>query len=343
MDTTRRSVKDAHGLSVSIANSRCAAKQNGFMWGALPVNSALGLRGQLVTADVSGRASVVWRESAHLPYADAVVNLLVDANWSHGAIATDEILRVRTPGGIGVIGNDAKPGEVTSLQVQLKKLGVTTFKVVQRPGWISFVNPIDPELGEWTHLRAGADQSYVGNDKVVGPWKEIRWIADPRWGSLYTSYGGLVTAGGRLYYKENRAAVGGSQTHLVARDAYNGCELWQTTSGAIWERTQAYIDYTLTCDDQRVYQVEGEKLVAREGKDGQEFLRYELGFVPKTVTVAGDYLLASTRGRATAVHKETGEVAWQLPAISHPAAADGTNLPCRVGQGQGRGHCHRRG
>jgi len=278
-------------------------------------------RKKIAAAGVSGRASIVFRESAHLPYADSLANVLVSANWPDESVSPGELLRVMAPGGVAVIGaQNAKAAEL--LQTEMKKLGVESFQLLSPPGWFSFVKPVDPNLGEWTHLRASADQSYVGDDKLVAPWKEIRWLGDPRWGSLYTSYEGFVTAGGRIYYKENRAAPGGTQGQLVARDAYNGFELWRVNSGAVWSRRYFNVT-TLTCDSQHVFLVEDQKLIARDGKTGEQIQEYAIPFAPKTVTSIGDFLLASTRGKCLAVHKKSGETAWSVPAAGHPAAEAG--------------------
>ena len=110
-----------------------------------------------------------------------------------------------------------------------------------------------------------------------------------------------MTAGGRIYYKESRRAPGGSQWHLVARDAYNGFELWRAMSGPIWHKT-TYTDFTLTCDEERVYLVEGRTLLARDGKTGETVWEHknpsphtplmdQFGPGPHTTpTISGDHL-----------------------------------------------------
>ncbi len=277
-------------------------------------------REALVAAGAHDRASVVWREADHLPYADDLVNLLVVPRWGSERLDAKEVVRVLAPGGTAVLGTDEN---AAALRAELKRAGVAKPEALPRSGWLKFVKPVNPRLGVWTHIKGGADQSYVSADRVVGPWTEMRWFGGPRWGSLYISYGALVTAAGRIYYKESRTAPGGAQWHLVARDAYNGFELWRILSGPTWVKTYNLIDYRLTCDESRVYVVEGRTLIARDGKTGEEVRQYLPGFVPRVVTASGNFLLASTRGRMAALDKTSGAVLWKRPCRSHPAA-DGT-------------------
>jgi outer membrane protein assembly factor BamB len=271
-------------------------------------------RKALVSAGVAARSSIIFREDAHLPYADNLINLLVCPNLGSSGVSAAEVLRVLTPGGVAYLGGAGNAA------AELKKAGVKNAKTVG--GFLTFTKPLDPDMADWTHIKAGADQSYTNSDRVVGPWKEIRWIASPRWGSLYVSYGGLVSAGGRIYYKENRASKGANQWHLVARDAYNGIELWRVNSGPVWRKSY-YTDYTLTCDDSRVYLLEGGKLVARDGKTGKKVKAYSPGFSPRFATASGRFLLASTRGSMSALDKSSGQILWKRSCAVHPAAGGG--------------------
>jgi outer membrane protein assembly factor BamB len=269
-------------------------------------------RRALVTAGVVTRSSIILREEAHLPYADNFVNLLVCADLGGSGVSAAEVLRVLTPGGVAFLGGAG------NIDADLKKAGVEDAKTVG--GFLTFTKPLNPNMSDWTHIKAGADQSYTSTDRVVGPWEEIRWIASPRWGALYLSYGGLVSAGGRIYYKENHSSKGANQWHLVARDAYNGIELWRVKSGSVWKKSYHITDYTLTCDDSRVYLTENYTLVARDGKTGKKVKEYSPGFGPRYATSTGRFLLASTRGRMAALDSTSGKVLWKRPSAVHPAA-----------------------
>ncbi|MHC4916995.1 MAG: outer membrane protein assembly factor BamB family protein, partial [Planctomycetota bacterium] len=272
-------------------------------------------RKALVDTGVVARSSLVLREEAGLPYADNLVNLVVAPNLGSAGVKVEEVLRVLAPGGAAVLGG------ASGADAAVKKAGVKDVK--SSGGLLVFTKPLDPDMGEWTHMKAGADQSYTNSDKVVGPWKELRWIGDPRWGALYASYGGFVSARGRIYYKECRRAGGGSQWHLVCRDAYNGSELWRENSGPVQRRITQYQDHTLCCDESRVYLVEDKVLVARDGLTGKRLKEYP-GFSPKTVTSAGPVLLASNRSGCAAFHKESGKLLWKRKSRGHPASDGAT-------------------
>ncbi|MCG3179801.1 MAG: Outer membrane protein assembly factor BamB [Phycisphaerae bacterium] len=283
-------------------------------------------RRALADAGVAARASIVLREADFLPYADNLINLVVCPDFKAAGVPIAEVVRVLAPDGVAVLGNAA------GVDADLAAAGVKEHAALPQPGWVRLVKPVDPGLGVWTQLKGGSDQSYVSDDTVVAPWKEIRWIGDPRWGSLYMSYAGLVTAGGRVYYKENRAADGGNEWQLVARDAWNGCELWRVRSGSIWFKTYDYTDETLTCDDQCVFLVEDKTLTARDGRTGKVQATYDPGFQPKVVTSCGKVLVASTTSRCTALDKISGKVLWGRACDSHPASADGKAWVAAAGQ-----------
>jgi outer membrane protein assembly factor BamB len=276
----------------------------------------------LVSAGVAARSSIVLREEAHLPYSDKLINLIVCPNLGSSGVSAAEVLRVLAPGGVAFLGGAGSVGS------ELKKAGVKNTKTVG--GFLTFSKPLDPNMDVWTHNLGGPDMSFVNNDKAAGPWVGIRWVADPRWGSLKSIYHGCVTAGGRLYYIENRAAAGGKViAWLVARDAWNGFELWRIPAGPL--PRYGNVGATLTCDESRVYCVENNKiLTARDGRSSRKLREYAPGFRPTMVTSAGSALLICDRKiaskvatRIAALDKKSGKVLWKRPGIAHPPAENG--------------------
>ena len=264
-------------------------------------------------------ASIVLREVDFIPYADGLLNMVVVPDWEAQALSAGEVARVLAPAGEAFLHTN---GDTTALVSACTNAGLANVQILPRPGWVYGIKPAPAGLGSWTHILAGADQSRVGDDTVVAPWEEIRWMGDPRWGSLYISYGAVVSAGGRLYYKENRRLNGrDDQAYLLARDAYNGYILWKHYVGAVGPY---YTDYTLCCDEERVYLVEQGSLQALDGRTGQVVRQYSPGFTPKTVTVCGDYLIASAGSSCAILDKATGEVKWTGSSHAHPAACGGT-------------------
>ncbi len=269
-------------------------------------------RKALVAAGVVARSSIIAREDKGLPYADNLLNLLVAENLAGSGVGVDEVLRVLAPGGVAVLGG--ADGSTTAF----KKVGAKNTRTDGK--YLVFTKPLDPNMGQWTHIKGGADQSYTSNDRLVGPWKEVRWIASPRWGALYMSYSGLVSAGGRIYYRENRRSKGTSRWQLVCRDAYNGIQLWRDFSGSAMRRYPAYTDYTLCCDEKNVYLVEDKTLIARDGVSGKRIKEYSAGFMPNWVTSTGQWLVCSARGIASVTDKASGKMLWKRQSRGHPAA-----------------------
>ncbi|PCJ62163.1 MAG: hypothetical protein COA79_05600 [Planctomycetota bacterium] len=333
------SLKSKKGLCVQVG------VQNGALVAALAKNSEMYVQGcsndlkivasareNLLKEGVLESSSIIYKEKKGLPYTDNLINLLVSNSWGEnntGDISVKEIIRVLCPGGIAFIGNSKKINAIDSLKLTLKSLPVKVenFSI---SGWIKVTKNIDPKLGSWTQFKGGADQSYVSNDEVVGPWKEIKWIADPRWGALYTSYMGFVSAGGKVYYKERRKHKNGSQALLIARDAYNGMELWRMQSGPSFGKISRAMDKTLCCDEEQVYVIEqdsdhakflkgGQTLVARNGLTGKITQKYKFSFHPEIVTVSGDSLIASARNICGAIDKNTGKPLWnRKSSFAHP-------------------------
>jgi outer membrane protein assembly factor BamB len=281
-------------------------------------------RAGLLAAGVADRASLARIETSALPYADSLVNLLVAPTWGTRPVEIAEILRVLTPEGIAFVGNDGNPAATAGLEAKLKQAGAKDIKALSRKGWIQFSKPVNPDFDVWTHNLGSPDLSSVNNDKVAGPWAEVRWIGDPRWGSLYLTYTGRVTAGGRLYYVETSAG----KNWWVARDAWNGYELWRVPLVGLAPPHGP--GGSLACDDRQVYAVDSKVLIARDGRTGAKVRDYAPGFVPERVSAVGACLLVSdiyanvrTSGHAAALDKESGKLLWSRPTVAHPPAMDG--------------------
>lgn len=295
----------------------------GCVWDA---KNILQSRQTLVTMGVSDRSSMVSIETDFLPYADNLINVIVSPNWGKTNISMEEVLRVLTPMGVAIIGNDSKTDAINGLEAKLKTLGVKEIKTLSRKGWLSFVKPENPLFDTWTHNFGGADLSSVNNDQCAGPWEEIRWIADPRWGALAGTYSGRVTSGGKIYYIEGRA----DSQWWVARDAYNGFELWrEPIEGKGWVPLWGPGN-TLTCDEKWTYATHKNVLIARDGNTGKIVREYASGITSRNNTIAGNFILTSDiaknivkKGTVVAINKETGQVIWKHPSDAHSPAADG--------------------
>ena len=162
------------------------------------------------TAARAGLSERVWvdcLENDRLPFAESMVNLLVSENLN--GIPMEEVMRVLVPNGVAYLRQGEK--------------------------WIKTIKPRPAEIDEWTHWLHGPDGNAVAKDLIAGPPQRLKWIAAPLWSRSHDSVPSvtsMVSANGRLFYivDEAPASMDGSAPDkwaLVARDAFNGLELWR--------------------------------------------------------------------------------------------------------------------
>jgi SAM-dependent methyltransferase len=122
-----------------------------------------------------GSVSVERFDGQRLPYADNLVNLVVSENL--GGVSMDEVMRVLAPGGIAYIKSGGK--------------------------WIKQVKSRSAEIDEWTHFLYDASNNAVSKDSIVGPPRQLQWVAGPQWARSHdhlASVSVLVSSGGRIFY-----------------------------------------------------------------------------------------------------------------------------------------------
>ncbi len=149
-----------------------------------------------------GRISIEHFNGNNLTYIDNIANLIISDGKT--GVSQKEILRVLQPLGMAIING--------------KKI------IKPRPG----------DIDEWTHYLHGPDNNAVADDNVVAPPKGLQWVNGPLWSRAHTTLAGMtsmVSAKGRVFSIEDRAPIQlprmpGKYT-LVARDGFNGNELWK--------------------------------------------------------------------------------------------------------------------
>jgi outer membrane protein assembly factor BamB len=270
------------------------------------------LRLALLESGPAERASAVWQRTAHLPFLDNLVNLAVVSGWGGAdlkGLTLDDLVRVLCPGGVAVVGADAG-ADAAALLAEAGKVKLAKAEKLERAGaWIRIVKQMDPDFGEWPGFMAGPGLTMVTADRAVAPGKEIRWHNGPLWS--VASYGNETIAGGRTFHQEREwvrhdgSEFGVGQWVLVARDAFNGCDLWREKFGEPERRTSYNPALSLCADDRRVFQREGRDLVARDAATGRIVKNYG-PCSGSVVTVLGDYLVASGDGVAV-INKDTGK------------------------------------
>jgi len=189
-------------------------------------------------AGLYGPVSVECWSQPQLPYVDSTVNLLVLE--TPGVVSPDEIQRVLVPRGVAL--------------------------VKQHGTWAKTVKPPRPGVDEWTHFRHDASGNPVAHDAVVGPPRHLQWTAEPRHtrSHEYTpSIQSVVSSGGRIFYIADQGSRvtlrQPAEWKLMARDAYNGVQLWEKPIGQWfphlfgWTQAPLQLQHKLIALADRVY------------------------------------------------------------------------------------------
>jgi len=165
-------------------------------------------RTHVTSQGLYGPVSIARLRTTRLPYAENLVNLLV-ADEGLDTVTQAEVLRVLSPEGVAYVRSGGR--------------------------WVKTVKPRPAAIDEWTHWLHGPDGNAVAHDRTVGPPRRMQWQGGPLWSrhhNLMPSVSAMVSSGGRLFTIVDDAppAMTGDSPDrwaLVARDAFNGIELWR--------------------------------------------------------------------------------------------------------------------
>lgn len=309
--------KRSKGLVLVVGQSNDAitlAKNSEFYIHTLTDNSSniQAERKLIEQAKLANQISIITNEEkSSLPYADNLINLIIVAKAEGGSLDAKEVKRACAPQGIIFVegSNQKLINDLASLKLEAQSLGT----------WKFFEKPVPAGFDSWSHIKGSSGQSYSNNDTEVGPWKEIRWIADPKWGSLASSYTGFVSAGGRLYYKESITTDKGANWFLICRDAYNGVELWRQNIGGIMKYIRVP-DFTVCCDENNIYYRSELTMISRDGNTGKILNKFETKSPNDFAIVCGDILLACNDSILTAFDKNYAKTLWTEKITGKPAA-----------------------
>ena len=162
-----------------------------------------------------GPVTVKSWEGGSLPYLDNMVNLIIAEDDS--SVSLEEILRVLAPYGV----------LLSKKEIKLKGSSAVG-------GWYKAVKPWPDTIDEWTHWMHAPDNNAVSKDTYKTIPRGLQWIESPRWWKsheLAPPFSAMVTAKGRLFYIADESQLGIARMpdrwHLIARDAFNGLELWK--------------------------------------------------------------------------------------------------------------------
>jgi len=261
-----QAILDLHGnrggFAVYISEGRgdtlveLAEKENYSVHALVRDQSAVATTRQALKDGLYGKNCVEHWDGGELPYIGNLVSCLVCEGSA--AVSRDEVLRVLSPGGLGLFREKA--------------------------GWTPFRKPLNTATDEWPQHFYSPGNIPVSNDALVAPPRHLQWRGSPRWGRFHekmSSFAAMVSAGGRVFYIMDHGSPSSlffpSRWQLVARDAYNGVVLWRKPIDEWVTRFYAYkagpstVPRRLVATDDSVYVTLGMKapltrLCARTGR-----------------------------------------------------------------------------
>lgn len=248
-------------------------------------------RGQIKQKGAYGPVSCDRYNGKDLPYIDNLINVLLCKHTV--GVSKEELLRVLAPGGM---------------------------LMVERAGkWISVVKPWPASgMDEWNQFLHGADNNGVSMDDV-GPLQRVRWIGDLTFGrskSISPSVTSMVSANGRIFTIEDRATTEDINAPveycLVARDAFNGMNLWMKPMKK-WDQWQTFSIKFVPTQQQRSLAAVGElvyccpefggPLTVYDAKNGDEVRVYKNTAPTTEFAIDGD-LLYGIKGAPVGMKKK---------------------------------------
>ena len=258
------------------------------------------LRSRLQADGDYGRVSVSRFNGKTLPVIDNLVNLVVIRDARCG-IRDGEIERVLAPYGTAI-----GPEEAPCIPRPAPRIG---------DGLVAFTKPYHSDMDEWNQYLHNADNNGVSADKV-GPPERIRWTGGTRWGRSHMSWvtvTSILSAKGRLLTIEDLESIEyhklPARFYLIARDAFNGCELWRRPLKN-WHQTNAYVKFVPTQIQRRMAAI-GDKVYCTLGYDEPiSVLDAATGERQKTLDTAGTAEFAYDRGVIYAIVGKPYSVPW---------------------------------
>ena len=189
-------------------------------------------REYLLDQGLYGKISVALFDGKSLPYAENLVNLVI-VDGPDVEITREEILRVLVPNGVALIDGDVILQGSAGVKGRYSINGGVSVKMIDAE---KIIKPIPSDIDEWSHFEHGPGNNPVAADTVVGPPRHLQWAAGPRWlrsHEVPSGISSMVTAGGRFFQTQDEGPIGISdarlpeQWSLIARDAFNGTQLWK--------------------------------------------------------------------------------------------------------------------
>jgi len=184
-------------------------------------------RASALRKECGKRITFRWFDGRNLPFVDNCVNLICSS--SPVTVSPDELQRVLAPRGVAIFRSDEAP----TISEQLATMEQA--KGGPRDGYWRLEKLWPPDIDEWTHHLHGPDNNRVSRGtRLAPPLSHLQWTVGPRFTRHHehmSSFQAMVSARGKVFYiiDEGRkdTVLLPPDWNLVARDAFNGIELWR--------------------------------------------------------------------------------------------------------------------
>ncbi len=244
---------------------------------------------------------------APLPCARDTVNLLVVRGGS-GRPSAAEVARVLTPGGAAFISGAPEGFAAEAEKLGLAGAGASSGALVLRKA------PL-PAAEDWGNLAGGPELGNSLPGSTMTPTMTIRWRTGPRWAARDYHFDAIACGGGVFVYRQIAVVPGTTdqfQRVLVARDAYNGRELWRHADEPTRRPMYGFGHFSplLAAGEGRICVERDGKLVCLEAATGKLLYAPEAGKNVRTVTIFGKYLVFGGEGNIAVHSLDDGKRLW---------------------------------
>lgn len=158
-----------------------------------------------------GKVSATTFSGEQLPYQDDLANVVLVPE--PGGVDLQGAWRITAPYGVLI----CPEGAADVLRRAVGDGGAIGI----RSGYAVAKKAYPAQMDEWPQKGRDAANSWVSRDQIVGPIRSIQWTAEPTW--AFTRVTNVVTGNGRTFHVHPDS----DPPLLIARDAFNGTELWR--------------------------------------------------------------------------------------------------------------------